>query len=221
MLRLISISTAAAWLVAAGPAAAPASPEEHVRGVVGAVTGDTLTVKAADGRTVTLKLDDRTRVATAVKADVDAIASGAFVGTNAVEARDGTLRALEVHVFPESMRGTGEGQHPWDRRPGDTMTNATVSGAEASGARPPSTMTNAKVSDATGATGGKRLTLSYPGGQKTVLVAPGTPVVRLVPADRAAIAAGRHVFAAGPRQPDGTVKVGRIFVGEDGVVPPM
>jgi hypothetical protein len=82
-------------------------------------------------------------------------------------------------------------------------------------------MTNAKVSDVSGAAGGKKLSLAYPGGEKTVLVPPGTPVVRLELADRSAIAAGQNVFAAGARQPDGSVLVERMVVGKDGVVPPM
>ncbi len=219
MRRLVPIAAAAA--VATHALAAPAPQEEHVRGVVEAVAGDTVTVKSADGRSVKLKLDERTRVGTAAPADLDAVAKDAFVGTTAVEARDGTLRALEVHVFPESMRGTGEGHRPWDLRPGSTMTNATVSGAAASGASPPSTMTNAQVSDVAGAAGGKKLTLAYPGGQKVVVVAPGTPVVRLEPADRGALAPGARLFAAGSRQPDGTVVAARIWVGKGGAAPPM
>ncbi len=215
---IVTIIAAAAWTTAA---AAPPPQEAHVRGVVGAVSGDTVTVKANDGRSVRLKLGERTRVATASRADVDAISKDEFIGTTAVKGRDGTLRALEVHVFPESMRGVGEGHRPWDLRPGSTITSATVSGEEESKAGAPSTMTNANVSGVAGTARGKKLSLSYPGGQKSVLVAPGTPVVRLEPADRAAIAPGEHVFAAGPREADGSVDVGRMVVGKDGVVPPM
>jgi hypothetical protein len=219
-MTVLSIAAAAVWLTAI-TASAASEQEEHVRGVVGAVENDTLTVKAADGRPQKLKLGDKTRVSFATKADLGAIAKNQFVGTTAVEARDGTLRAVEVHVFPEAMRGAGEGHRPWDLKPGSTMTNATVAGVEASKPGAPSTMTNAKVSDVSGAAGGKRLTLSYPGGEKTVLVPPGTPVVRLEPANRSALAEGQHVFAAGSRQPDGTVLVERMVVGKDGVVPPM
>lgn len=207
--------------LAAITASAASEQEAHVRGVLGAVADDTLTVKAADGRPQQLKLGDKARVSVATKADLGAIAKGAYVGTTAFEARDGSLRAFEVHVFPEAMRGAGEGHRPWDLKPGSTMTNAIVAGAEAMKPSAPSTMTNAKVSDVSGTPGGKKLTLSYAGGEKTVLVPPGTPVVRLEPADRAALVVGRHVFAAGARQPDGTVLVERMVVGKDGVVPPM
>ena len=169
----------------------------------------------------TLKLQEKTRVSTATRADLGAIAKDAFIGTTAVQAKDGTLRAVEVHVFAEAMRGAGEGHRPWDLKPGSTMTNATVSGVGSGGSTAPSTMTNATVSGVSPSAGGQTLTLTYAGGQKTVVVPPGTPVVRLEPADRSALSAGRHVFAAGTRQADGSVLVDRMVVGKDGVVPPM
>ncbi|BDG05136.1 hypothetical protein [Anaeromyxobacter oryzae] len=222
MARFGSVAAAAIGLAAlATSASAAGQPEEHVRGVIGAVANDTVTVKGADGRAQKLKLGDETRVSFATRADLGAIAKDEFVGTTAVEGSDGSLRAVEVHVFPQAMRGTGEGHRPWDLKPGSTMTNATVASVEGSKTAPPSTMTNATVSDVAGAAGGKTLTLSYAGGEKKVLVPPGTPVVRIEPADRSALAPGQHVFAAGARQPDGTVLVNRIFVGKDGVVPPM
>ncbi|ABC82080.1 hypothetical protein [Anaeromyxobacter dehalogenans] len=220
-----ALARALRWVVAAmacmaAVSALAAEGEQHVRGVVSEVAGDSVTVKLQDGRPQPLKLGPKSRVSTATRADLGAIAKGAYVGTTAVQAKDGTLRAVEVHVFPEAARGTGEGHRPWDLKPGSSMTNATVAGAEdAKGAR--STMTNANVSDVSGGSGGKRLELTYAGGKQTVIVPPGTPVVRIEPADRAAIATGAHVFAAGAPQPDGTVLVDRMFVGKDGAVPPM
>jgi len=216
-----ALAGALALCLPVAAAAAPPPAEEHVRGVIGAVAGDTVTVKSAQGMAQKLKLAEGTRVSLATRADLAAIAKDEFIGTTAVEAKDGTLRAYEVHVFPEAMRGAGEGHRPWDLKPGSTMTNATVSAMGSSKPGAPSTMTNANVSGVSAAPEGMRLTLSYPGGEKTVVVPPGTPVVRLEPADRSALAAGQHVFAAGARQPDGTVLVGRMVVGKDGVVPPM
>jgi hypothetical protein len=218
MARLVSLAVGALGLAALATAA---SAEEHVRGVIKAVANDELTVSMPDGRPEKLKLGDQTKVSAASRADLGAIAKDAFIGTTAVEAKDGTLRAIEVHVFAEAMRGAGEGHRPWDLKPGSTMTNATVSGMDAAKAGGASTMTNANVSDVAGAGGGKKLTLKYAGGEKTVIVPPGTPVIRLEPADRAALAPGAHVFAGGEKQPDGTVLVGRMFVGKGGVVPPM
>jgi hypothetical protein len=218
MARIIAVTTAALCLAATPASAAPA--EEHVRGTVAAVAADTVTVKDANGRSERLRLGDETGVRFLTRADLGAIRAGEFIGTTAVQARDGTLRAVEVHVFPEATRGTGEGHRPWDLKPGSTMTNARVAGVESSAAAQ-STMTNAKVSGVAEAGGGKRLTLSFAGGEKTVLVPPGTPVVRVEPADRSAVTVGQHVFAAGTRQPDGTLLAGRIFVGKGGVVPAM
>ncbi|HEX9052424.1 MAG TPA: hypothetical protein VF841_17995 [Anaeromyxobacter sp.] len=218
----IAVSLAVAALAATAGAQ---QPEQHVRGVVASVSGDTVVVTSPDGRSkTTLKLADKTFVAYAAKADLNAIKENAFIGTAAVPGPGGALKALEVHVFPESARGTGEGSKPWDLKPGSSMTNAMVSGVQqesGKGGSAGSSMTNATVSGEESAAGGKKLELTYKGEKKTVLVSPRTPVVALEPADRSAIRAGEHVFAVGPRQADGTVAAGRVYVGKSGVVPPM
>ena len=148
---ILFAAAALATLARAAAAAAdqPAAPERHVRGDVVAVAGRTVTVKTGDARTVKVELADDTRVSVASRADLGSIGPNAFVGTTSVAQPDGSLRALEVHVFPESMRGTGEGQRPWDLGSGSTMTNATVEGVDSKGgAAPPSTMTNADVASA-------------------------------------------------------------------------
>jgi hypothetical protein len=217
----IAVSFAVAALAAAAGAQ---QPEQHVRGIVASVSGDRVVVKSPDGRAqTTLQLADKTFVAFAAKTDLNAIRKDAFIGTAAVPGPDGTLRALEVHVFPESARGTGEGSRPWDLKPGSSMTNAMVSGVQSDAGKGSagSSMTNATVSGAESAAGGKKLELTFKGEKKTVVVSPRTPVVALEPADRSAIQAGAHVFAVGPRQPDGSVAAGRVYVGKNGVVPPM
>ena len=128
---------------------------------------------------------------------------------------DGTLRAVEVHVFPDSMRGTGEGHRPWDLQPGSTMTNATVAkvdetGGEAQSGGTGSTMTNATVAKVDDSGGARKLSLKYKGGEKTVVVPPGTPVVRIEPGDRSKLVPGAHVFAIASRQPDGTLVAERL-----------
>jgi hypothetical protein len=217
-----AVAALAAAAVAQQPAA-PAPKEEHVRGAIASIAGDTVTVRSPDGRSrTTLKLAEGTRVSLASKGDLGAIRKDAYVGVTAVEGQGGTLRALEVHVFPESARGAGEGHRPWDLKPGSSMTNAMVSGVEgAKAGSSGSTMTNATVSSAEGASGGKKLELTYDDGKKTVVVPPNAPVVVLEKADRSAIQAGRRVFAAGPREADGTVLVDRMVIGKPGVVPPM
>ncbi len=218
----IAVSLAVAALAAAAGAQ---QPEQHVRGVVASASGDAVVVKSPDGRSQTkLELTDKTRVSQAKKADLNAVQPNSYVGVTAVDAGGGKLRALEVHVFPESARGAGEGHRPWDLKPGSSMTNAMVSGVEskaAGGSSSGSSMTNATVSGASSAGGGKTLELTYKGGKKTVLVPPRTPVVALEPSDRSAIQPGDRVFAAGPRQGDGSVQVDRMVIGKAGVVPPM
>jgi hypothetical protein len=140
-----------------------------------------------------------------------------------VPQQDGTLRAVEVHLFPDSMRGTGEGHRPWDLQPGSTMTNATVAKVQARGGKPgkQSTMTNATVAKVSGAGGSKTLQLKYKDGEKTVVVPPGTPVVKMAPADRSRLTPGAHVFAIVTREPDGGLVAQRITVGQGDTVPPM
>lgn len=223
MTRRISMLTAAAFVALAGAASAqqPApSPERRVRGVIVEVAGSSFTMKTADGKVVKVQLADKARIAAVSKADLGAIARNEFVGTAAVPMADGSLRALEVHLFPESMRGTGEGHRPWDLEAGSTMTNGTVAAVDGAPA-PPSTMTNANVAKVSKEAGGLTLLLSYPAGQQTVVVAAGTPVVRLSPADQSVLVPGARAFAAGPAGSDGTVTAGRVFAGVGGAEPPM
>jgi hypothetical protein len=190
---------------------------EHVRGDIVAIDGNTVTVKSRGGETVKLQLADDVRVAVAEKAELSDVRDGAFIGTTAVPQPDGTLRAVEVHVFPESMRGTGEGHRPWDLRPGSTMTNATVTGVGATGRKSPSMMTNATVAKVAG----RKLTLKYSDGEKSVVVPPDATVVKLEPGDRSQLKPGVHLFAIASRQGDGTLRAERVTIGKDGVVPPM
>lgn len=196
--------------------------QRHVRGDVVALDGDTLEVKTRIGQDVKLKLPEGARVATVDKSNLDSIGQGVFVGTTALPQPDGTLRAVEVHVFPESMRGTGEGFRPWDLQARSTMTNATVAKVQpqpASGAR--STMTNATVAGVAASGAGRKLELKYRDGEKTVVVPPGTPVVKIEPSDRSSLVPGAHLFAIVTAQPDGTLTANRVTVGKNGVVPPM
>ena len=210
---------AASLLAGAATAQSPSSGKpapEHVRGDIVSIDGNTVTVKSRSGETVKLQLADDVRVAVAEKGDLGDVRDGAFIGTTAVPQSDGTLRAIEVHVFPDSMRGTGEGHRPWDLRPGSTMTNATVSGVGATGGKSPSTMTNATVAKVAG----RKLTLKYSGGEKSVLVPSDAKVVKLEPGDRSQLKPGVHLFAIASRQPDGTFRAERLTIGKD-VVPPM
>jgi hypothetical protein len=209
---LVLLASAATAQVSSGK-----PTQEHVRGDVVAVDANTIKVKSRTGETLTLKLADDARFSLAEKADLADIRDGTFIGTTAVPQSDGSLRAIEVHLFPESMRGTGEGYRPWDLKPGSTMTNARVAGVDSKGEKSPSTMTNATVTKVAG----RKLTLKYAGGEKAVVVPPDTTVVKLEPSDRSRVAPGAHLFAVASREPDGTLRAERVIIGKNGLVPPM
>jgi hypothetical protein len=218
-MRALVVLAACALASLGGPAQAQQPAPEHVRGVVLSLDGQTLAVQPRAGMPVTVTLADDAKVALVDRADLSSITDGAFIGATAVPDAGGKLRAVEVHVFPESMRGVGEGHRPWDLQPGSTMTNAMV----AKGAKPEarSSMTNATVSKVAAAGAGRTLSLKYAGGEQTVIVPPGTPVVLLSPGDRSALVKGAHVFVIAMKQGDGSLLAQRLTVGRNGVVPPM
>jgi hypothetical protein len=137
-----------------------------------------------------------------VKASLADIKQGLFVGVTAMPQADGSQAALEVHIFPEAMRGTGEGHYSWDLRP-------------------KSTMTNANVDQVVAAVDGQTLTLKYKDGEKTIFVATDTPIVAYVRGDNNDLRTGAKVFIAAIKQPDGTLQGRAWRVGRDGVTPPM
>jgi hypothetical protein len=188
---------------AAALAQAPANAPTRIRGTLEAVDGNTLTIKARGGETMKVKVPDNVLVVGIAKASLADITSGKFIGTTTVGERNGSLVAEEVHIFPESMRGTGEGHRDWDLRPQSKMTNANVADIKNMG-------------------DGKVLTIKYKGGEKQVLVTPQTHVVTFEPASRAELKPGAPVFInAAERQPDGSYTAPRVNVGLNGQVPPM
>jgi hypothetical protein len=202
-------------------AAAQAGAEQrHVRGIIVNQPGDVLEVETGPGRTERLSLPPDATVSEVEAGDRASLAQGAYVGTTAVPQPDGTLRALEVHVFPDSMRGAGEGHRLWDLAPRSSMTNATVSGTSSAPAGQ-SSVTNATVSGVGTAGGMRTLTLQYPGGKQTVVVPREVPVVKIETGDPSMLLFGVHVFAIATRQPDGKLVAHQLVVGEGGMVPPM
>jgi len=175
----------------------------RVRGTIERMEGQTLTVKSRDGSELKIALADDAMVVGIVKASLADIKPGSFVGVTGMPQADGSQRALEVHIFPEAMRGTGEGHRPWDLRPESTMTNANVE------------QTVSQVD-------GQRLTVKYKDGQKTIIVAPDTPVVTYVPSDKSELKPGIKIFiSAAKKLPDGTLQAPRVTFGKDGLTPPM
>jgi len=193
---------ALAFALAAAPAAAQAPGTQHVRGEITKVDGGMIAIKARDGMMLDLALPDNVRVSTIAAAKLDDIKAGTYVGTAAIPQRDGTLVAQEVLIFPEVMRGTGEGHHNWDLTADSTMTNATVGTVMA-------------------APSGQTLTLTYKDGEKKLVVPASAPIVTTGPGDKSMVKPGAKVFVVASKGADGKLTVARIAVGKDGLMPPM
>ena len=201
MIRAITALLIAS-ISAAAIAQAPANPPVRVRGTVAKIDGQNLLVKARTGENVTIKLPDNFVVMGITKGSLADVSSGKFIGTTTVGERDGALVALEVHVFPENMRGTGEGHYDWDLRPSSKMTNANVADVVSMGKD-------------------RILTVQYKGGEKKILVPPDAAIVVFTPVDRSELKPGAHIFANSQRQPDGSLTAPRVNVGLNGLVPPF
>jgi hypothetical protein len=175
----------------------------RVRGTVESVDGPMLSVKSRDGATLKVKLADNAVVRTVVRKTMSDVKQGVFVGITAMPQPDGTQKAVEIHIFPEALRGTGEGHRPWDLVPNSTMTNANIESAVAS-------------SD------GQTLVLKYKDGEKKFTVPANAEVVMFAPGSAADIKAGEKIFiVAAKKLPDGTLEAPGATVSKDGVNPPM
>jgi hypothetical protein len=194
-------ASALALLFAASLAAA--QTPLRVRGAIEGVDGQTLSVKGRDGAMMKVKLADGAHVLTLNKMTLADVKQGTFVGITAMPQPDGSQKAVEIHIFPEPMRGTGEGHYPWDLMPNSTMTNANVESSVVSN-------------------DGQTLTMKYKDGEKKVMVPPGIEVVMFVPATVADIKAGQKFFVPNAKKlDDGTLESGVIVIGSNGVDPPM
>jgi hypothetical protein len=179
----------------------PPTPS-RVRGTIEAVDGDVLDVKSRAGEDVKLHMASDLKIVGITKIALSDIKVGSFIGTTTVPGPNGANNAVEVHVFPEDMRGTGEGSRPYDLKPNSSMTNATVE---------QSVVGN----------DGHTLNIKYKDGEKKVLVSPETPVVTYVPADKSDLKPGAKVIAFMKKLPDGSFETNRVSVGRDGLTPPM
>jgi hypothetical protein len=178
------------------------APPVRVRGSIERIDGSIYVVKARDGAELKVTLADNPQIAGIVKASLSDIKQGSFVGVTAMPQADGGLSALEVHIFTEAMRGTGEGHYPWDLRP-------------------QSTMTNANVEQIVPVVDGQTLTMKYKDGEKKIFVPANTPIVAYVQGDKSDLKPGAKVFIAAVKQSDGTLQGRAWRVGRDGVAPPF
>jgi uncharacterized protein DUF5666 len=193
----------AALMLVALASAAVAQDTVRVRGTIDRVEGPIYVVKARDGTEMKVALAENGLVVALVKATLADIKQGSFVGATGMPQPDGSQKAIEVHIFPEAMRGTGEGHYPWDLRADSTMTNANVEQSATS-------------------VDGQTLTLKYKDGEKKVIVTPQTVIVTYNPSDRSELKPGAKIFiGAAKKQADGTLLAPRINYGKDGLTPPM
>jgi len=181
--------------------AAPQGQPTRLRGTVQQLDGQTLTVLSNANLAVKVTLPENLNVLAMERRSLSDIKDGDFIGVTASKWKDGQLHATEVHIFPESMRGAGEGHYPWDF-PETTMTNATVTGVMAE-------------SD------GRTVKLNYKDGQTSIDISPETPIVTFVPGDKSLLKPGVAVFVMGTLKQDGTIDAFSVTAEKDGVKPPM
>jgi hypothetical protein len=159
-------------------------------------------VRTRAGEERTVRLGPKTRFVLVVPATLADVKPSTFIGVAALPGEGSELKAMEVHIFPEAMRGTGEGFRPFDLAPGSSMTNGNIT---------------ARVD----ATSGPKLTVAYKGGEQTIVVDPKTPIVAMAPGAQTDLKPGAAIIARGPRQEDGSIDAAFVLVGKDGLVPPM
>jgi hypothetical protein len=179
-----------------------AQQTQRVKGTVEKVDGNTLTIKGPDGAPVTLKLTNDALVVGVVKASLADIKEGSYIGSGALPQPDGSQKAVEVHIFAESQRGTGDGHRGnWDGAPGGTMTNGAVGNSVSS-------------------VDGQSIMVKYKDGEKKIVVGPNVPIVKYEIGNRSEIKSGSAInVVAAKKMPDGTFEAARINVGRNGVVP--
>ncbi len=174
-----------------------------IRGAIVSVDGANVAVRTRAGESVHLRLKDGQEITAVIPAALADIKPGVFVGTAATPAGDGTLKAMEVHIFPEAQRGTGEGFRPFDLAPGSSMTNANIS---------------AMIDTVSG----PKLTLTYKGGEQTVTLDKSTPIVTFAQGDAGDLQPGADIDMFRPTAAsDGAVEAARVLVGRNGLKLPM
>lgn len=195
---------AAAFAIAAASfAAAESGPPVRIRGEATKVEGDVLFVKERGGAALTVKLAPNFRVTELRKAELSEVTAGKYIGVTAMPQKNGTLRAIAVHIFPDAAKGTAEGHHAWDLAPETTMTNATVDGIVTTGS-------------------GATIKVKYKDGEKTVTVVPETSIVAMGPGQPDMLKPGARILIFGAmKAADGSLTTQGVVVGKDGLTPPM
>ena len=202
--HLVSGLVRAAFLAPAFALACAAAVAQPVRGTIERVDGNLLSFRSTEGAELTLTLADTAVVVALMKASMADIKEGTYLGSAAMPQADGSQKALEIHIFPDQMRGTGDGHRPYAPVPSGTMTNGATTGPIVTGID------------------GATIVVKYKDGEKKIDVPANVPVVTLVPgSDKADIKPGVIVFVPTQKQDDGTLHAGAVLFGKDGLTPPM
>ena len=190
--------------------AAKAAPGP-VRGTISAVNGSVLKITETTGKQISLALAPGAKVIDVLPASLSDVKAGTYIGTAAIPQPNGTYRAIELQVFPESMRGVGLGTRAWNLKPNSTMTNGTIGGLIRTGG---TVGTVRGSSDLT-------LKVNDGSGEKTVLIPQGVAVVTYAPGTMAELQPGAHVIFFPITAADGSLTASQINVGKNGLIPPM
>ncbi len=194
------VLASAALVLALAVSAASAQQTMRIRGPIQAVDGTMLTVTAGEAGDVKVKLTDDVAVFGVVKATLADIKPGAFIGVGAMPQADGSQRAIQIMIFTEQQRGTGEGHRPWDR-PNTTMTNATV-GSTVAGVD------------------GQVVMVKYKDGEKRIIVGADAVIRAYVAGSKDDLKPGANInIIRATKRPDGTFEAARVNVGRDGIAP--
>ena len=197
-----TLSLAVAAMTLATTTAFAQAPSARVRGTVEKLETGVATVKTTEGQSVTLKLAPNLAISAVVKLNASEIKPGSFIGAGARPRPDGSLGAIQVYVFPEALRGTGEGHRDWSAMPQTTMTNATVA-------------------ETVSAVNGPELTLKYKDGEKKLVIGPDANIITTVPAEASDLKVGTELVTTATKSEDGSLTAARITVGKNGVAPPL
>ena len=180
----------------------PQGTPTRIRGTVEKLDGQALTVKSREGQELTITLAPNVTVAYLVKKSLGDIKAGDFVATTSSKGTDGKNHSVELRIFPDAMRGLGEGQYAWDLMPDSLMTNATVAGI-------------------TGAPQGQTLKVTYKGSESEIVVGPDTPIFGYGAGDTSLLKPGAAIFIVALKNPEGSLSASRVTAEKDGGKPPM
>jgi hypothetical protein len=201
MRKHVFAAGAIGFALLSGAATFAAAPPARTRGTIESVSADALTLDARGGQKATFKITPDTKFASVTQAQMGDIQPDSYVGVTAAPQPDGTLKAMEVHVFAPSMRGVGDGHYPWDLGANSTMTNGAVGALQG--------------------TSGRTMQVKYKGGEKQITVPEDTPIVAVAPADASVAKPGAHAMVLAPKDGGETPAAVFVLVGENGTTPPM